>query len=669
MSAYIGAKVHLSTSEGVYEGIIHDLDLKINKISLKKVVVLPSRKKLTGIHNFFSTDIDNLIVIDVSDTPDKVLQSPCVSRPKEDDVVRPTVQPTQHDQPYEDRSRSTDVAASPRPKKIPRAVYKPDDLVIITKLDDVYYEAVENLQKESVIGLAMEGIDIGRNGKLSLVQFSTTDRLYIFDIGCIGRKAFGNGLGDILESEHIEKVIHDCRPISDLVYHEYGLTLKSIFDTQVADVVVFKRNNQGRLPRLIKTLPICMMEYMDNVEQEDISFMLIHEKRTKGDPGLWEERPLDNQLIKYADFKVRSLLTLRRMLTHYMMNDFRTGVNEYLSVWRDKTCTREKERVSAFASVPKSVNTTFQNVPPQSQQDETTECYFDRDVVGQQNFWSRADWKEGRQFHDDDDNEKFSWYRKMQEEHTSAANDSAYSDSKYCRSQDSRKPSSKQHMRNTTTDTERNKQEIRIPIVNRHLRIPDEDLLDNLSSSTLPSSSDNEITSTSTSSSPYKAHSLKTSSPYRVLSNSIKREALVTSEQKVTAQISTLTLKSISRDLQTNTLTPPPLISSEGSMEDAIPNVSSYASAVSGKRTVNHRADSPGFTGMMASPGRGRGRGETMKSYRQLIDKFKKPEEVPVPTLHGKAVRCDFPSDSVVRNAPRGITITNNRPNLSMADF
>jgi exonuclease 3'-5' domain-containing protein 1 len=90
------------------------------------------------------------------------------------------------------------------------------------------------LSQENIIGVAAEGVNLGRNGQLCLLQFATTSHVFIFDILVLGQTAFTEGLTELLECCRILKVIHDCRLISDIMFHQFGTKLVNIFDTQVS---------------------------------------------------------------------------------------------------------------------------------------------------------------------------------------------------------------------------------------------------------------------------------------------------------------------------------------------------------------------------------------------------------------------------------------------------
>ena len=78
---------------------------------------------------------------------------------------------------------------------------------------------------------------LGRNSRASLLSFATPSYTFSFDILTLGDAAFDNGLRDILESEQILKVIHNCRIVSNYLHHKHRVTIRGVCDTQVSGML------------------------------------------------------------------------------------------------------------------------------------------------------------------------------------------------------------------------------------------------------------------------------------------------------------------------------------------------------------------------------------------------------------------------------------------------
>ncbi|PKU35562.1 exonuclease 3 -5 domain-containing protein 1 [Limosa lapponica baueri] len=93
--------------------------------------------------------------------------------------------------------------------------------------------AVLHLKQQCVVSVAGEGVNLCRHGRLSWLEIATSSHIFLFDIFFLGSWAFKNGLQMVLEDKNILKVMHDCRWISDCLFHQYGVLLSNVFDTQI----------------------------------------------------------------------------------------------------------------------------------------------------------------------------------------------------------------------------------------------------------------------------------------------------------------------------------------------------------------------------------------------------------------------------------------------------
>ena len=73
--------------------------------------------------------------------------------------------------------------------------------------------AVQQLSREPEIAIDIEGVNLSRTGKISLVQIADNKcNVYLFDITQLGEKAFhAGGLARLLEDRAVLKVIFDGR--------------------------------------------------------------------------------------------------------------------------------------------------------------------------------------------------------------------------------------------------------------------------------------------------------------------------------------------------------------------------------------------------------------------------------------------------------------------------
>jgi exonuclease 3'-5' domain-containing protein 1 len=134
--------------------------------------------------------------------------------------------------------------------------------VLIQHVGDEFIKAMKDIKAEPAVGLSMEGAMFGRYSQESLVSIATPSRAFLFDIYTLGDAAFDNRLHDILESEKIMKVIHNCHIISGYLYHKHRVTNCGVFDTQVADLRVTQQQ-YGQVPHCVRSLPQCLSIYLN----------------------------------------------------------------------------------------------------------------------------------------------------------------------------------------------------------------------------------------------------------------------------------------------------------------------------------------------------------------------------------------------------------------------
>ena len=154
------------------------------------------------------------------------------------------------------------------------------------------------------IAVDLEGHQLGAGGHISLVQCAVDgiqgDKLeadplvYVFDITCSGQHALGaagpDTLRHILEDEHIPKVFHCCYGDATALYQCYGISLRCVFDTAIADCVALAQNaNKSR--SLSKTLITWLGADVVNLHFKGI---------VEHTPDLWDQRPLSTRNFIYA---------------------------------------------------------------------------------------------------------------------------------------------------------------------------------------------------------------------------------------------------------------------------------------------------------------------------------------------------------------------------------
>ncbi|XP_066487584.1 piRNA biogenesis protein EXD1 isoform X2 [Tiliqua scincoides] len=205
--------------------------------------------------------------------------------------------------------------------------------VVIDQFQKNFGSAMMHIKKQNVCGIAAEGVNLCRHGKLSWLQVATTSHIFLFDIFLLGVRVFKNGLQMVLEDRNILKVIHDCRWLSDCLSHQYGIVLSNVFDTQVADVLHFSMETGGFLPHCISTLQECLMRHF-RMPYKFISF-LEQRRCAVENAEVWFVRPLPPVLLNVLALETVYLLPLRTLLLDGIMSDLTTLVDGYLNAFRE----------------------------------------------------------------------------------------------------------------------------------------------------------------------------------------------------------------------------------------------------------------------------------------------------------------------------------------------
>ncbi|KAK9806929.1 hypothetical protein WJX72_007854 [[Myrmecia] bisecta] len=111
-------------------------------------------------------------------------------------------------------------------------------------------EAILLIKDSALLAVDCEGVNLGRHGKLCLVQVATRDQVWLFDVSTLGKTAFASvdskqhSLKSILQSPTVRKVIYDVRQDSDALYHQYEVAVAST--SRVQEYLRYPTPPQGR---------------------------------------------------------------------------------------------------------------------------------------------------------------------------------------------------------------------------------------------------------------------------------------------------------------------------------------------------------------------------------------------------------------------------------------
>lgn len=351
---YIGCEVTVILQEGSYHGTIHRFDTADKRITLKDVSNPINGNKYPGIRHFYASEILDMVLD--NDYDESLIDHPPCAVIQTDDVPA-----------YEDAHPVTPTATN---DKIPASDSPPatscDRYTIIDKFNGQFQEAITFIEKQMMIGFHIQSFGEGRQGKIRWIAISVKTHAYFFDFLALGKDLFKNGLQDVLESKTTTKIIHDCRFISDLLFHKYSVNLSTVFDTQVADAFVhrtwYSAGNKNIWPKFVQTLSVSLFSHL-KLTTEEIAGLNACEGRSKVELDLWAQRPLSIPLAETLTSCVKYLDELRLILIEKMMVEFMAGVDIYLHTVRNLPTSE----VSWYANKAEFLPKTFQQMNKFSQ--------------------------------------------------------------------------------------------------------------------------------------------------------------------------------------------------------------------------------------------------------------------------------------------------------------
>lgn len=159
---------------------------------------------------------------------------------------------------------------------------------------------------KSIVSFDCEGINLGLKGVLTLCQIATMNgEVYILDIMACPAMVIEGKIKELLESENVVKIIHDCRNDSVNLHNQFEIVLKNVFDTQAAHAVL-QLQQQGVPVYKVKNLSLNALCELYNAPMNPMKEQLKNVYRR--DQRYWARRPLTKDMIIYAASDVLSLV-------------------------------------------------------------------------------------------------------------------------------------------------------------------------------------------------------------------------------------------------------------------------------------------------------------------------------------------------------------------------
>ena len=139
----------------------------------------------------------------------------------------------------------------------------------------------------------------------------------------------------MLECEKILKIVHNCRCLSDLMFHQYHLHLINIFDTQAASALAYKKQ-MGFWPKYVDGLSNCLIKRLKLDPNKDVYVSRVFEPmQDDQETAVWASRPPADCVIDALIKNVAHLLDLRRVILNELQIDLVSAIEVYLRVYKN----------------------------------------------------------------------------------------------------------------------------------------------------------------------------------------------------------------------------------------------------------------------------------------------------------------------------------------------
>jgi hypothetical protein len=168
---------------------------------------------------------------------------------------------------------------------------KQEPMIVTSDKTDTNVALCTIFSGANVVALDLEGVDLGRLGRTSIVQIATEEHCLLLDVLDADKDApLMKWLRDILEDSSITKVIHDCRLASDALLHEFGIRLDGVHDTAAWHVTMTGRAE---------------VNINETLTHNGIGVLYHHRngsdyRNSRTNHAFWATRPLTPEMVAWA---------------------------------------------------------------------------------------------------------------------------------------------------------------------------------------------------------------------------------------------------------------------------------------------------------------------------------------------------------------------------------
>ncbi|KAK3742001.1 hypothetical protein RRG08_024747 [Elysia crispata] len=133
----------------------------------------------------------------------------------------------------------------------------------------------------------------GHNGMIAVVAIGTLEgSVYVFDVKGDRGVLFDGGVSRILQSLDVLKIMHGSSRAAAVLRHQHGVSIRNVFDTQVAYSVILQ--SEGLPERAVQLSALC-----DKTSTSpDFVHSAAFKKLLREDADVWMRRPITEDMLK-----------------------------------------------------------------------------------------------------------------------------------------------------------------------------------------------------------------------------------------------------------------------------------------------------------------------------------------------------------------------------------
>jgi len=211
----------------------------------------------------------------------------------------------------------------------------------------LFEESISRLMKASRVGLVGKGEALGREGVLSMLVLAAEEEVFVFDVLLLGMDGFQYGLYAVLHRPDLVKVVHDVRQLSDILHHQFQVTLVNVFDTMAAHLVVanWEADNPRQNLEVAPTLEDTLRRFL---KMSDLEFGIPEATGSSqaAASSRWRLRALPHQLLLEAAVSAFLLLPLANVLEQKLLEPVNRTSEALLDQIRSLTDDSEAEQAA-----------------------------------------------------------------------------------------------------------------------------------------------------------------------------------------------------------------------------------------------------------------------------------------------------------------------------------